>query len=131
MDTFSEDDKYEKHQDNDLHFDTKLDLPLDDCWNPLPQHLSEMADDLFGELSNLDLLDFLHTQDLSNIESIQKLDTTQSRLLPQSADIEQPIFRESRNIWEYVSICNHNSSTPAFHNIGMKIEAKFGFAPFS
>ncbi len=149
LDTFSEDDEYKERQDNDLHFDTELDLPLDDSWNPLPQRLSEtaddlfgelsdsdllnfseMADDLFGELSDSDLLDFLHTQDLSDIESIQEFDATQSRLLPQSADTERPILRKSRNIWECVSARNHNSSTPAFHNVGLKIEAKFGFAPF-
>ncbi len=140
LDTFSEDD---------LHFDTELDLPLDDSRNPLPQrlsktaddsfgelsdldllNLSEMADDLFGELSNSDLLDFLHMQDLSDKESIQEFDATQSRLLSQLADTERPILRESRNIWECVSARNHNLSTPAFHNVGVKIEAKFGFALF-
>ncbi len=74
LDTFSEDDEYKKLQDNDLHFDMELDLPLDDSRNPLPQRWSKMVDDLFGELSDLDLLDFLHMQDLSDIESIQEFD---------------------------------------------------------
>lgn len=30
-----------------------------------------------------------------------------------------------------MSVCNHDSLTPAFHNVGEKIKAKFGFAPFS
>ena len=114
---FSENDEHERHQNNDLLFDTELDLLLDDSRNPLPQHLSETADDLFGELSdsdlldfsetadnlfkelsNSDLLDFLHMQDLSDIESIQEVDATQSRPLPQSADTKQPILRKSRNV---------------------------------
>ena len=122
---------------------------MDDSWNSLPQRLSEtvdnlfgelsdldlldfseMVDDLFGDLSDSDLLDFLHMQDLSNRESIQEFDTTQSRLLLQSADTKQPILRKSRNLWECVSACNYNSSTSAFHNVRVKIEAKFGFAAF-
>ncbi len=95
LDTFSEDDEYEGQRDNNLLLDTELDLPLDDSRNPLPQHLfktaddlfgelsdsdllhfSETANDLFGELSDSDLLDFLHTQDLSDIKSIQEFDAT-------------------------------------------------------
>lgn len=123
--TFFEGGEYEETQDNDL----PLSLP-DKSRNTLPQHLFETADDLFEEWSDSDLLDFIDTQDLSDLESIREFDATQSGPLLQPANIEQPIIGESRNVWECVSACNHDSSTPAFHNVGEKIKAKFGFAPF-
>lgn len=30
-----------------------------------------------------------------------------------------------------MNACNHDSSTPAFHNVRDKIKAKFGFAPIT
>ncbi len=95
-----------------------------------PPVKSRNADDLFEKLSDLDLQDFINSQDLSNVESIQELDTTQLDPPSQLGNTEPPITGNSRNVWECVSACNHNSSTPTFHNVGEKIKAKFGFAPF-
>lgn len=85
----------------------KLDLSLNNSQNSLLQHLSKIVDDLFGELSdldlldfskiadnlfkklsNLDLLDFLYMQNLFDIKKIQEFDVILLRLLLQSTDIK-------------------------------------------
>lgn len=91
---------------------------------PLVKSCNTLPDDLFEELSDLHLLEFLDFQDLFDLESIQELNAMQTGLPLQ-------IKGKSRNILEYVSTYNYNSSTPTFHNIKNKIKVKFGFASFS
>lgn len=70
-------------------------------------------------MSNLNLLDFINSKDSSDIESIQKFENA-----------KWPITKKLKNIWECISTCNHDLSTPKFHNVRKKIKVKFGFAPF-
>ena len=69
-------------------------------------------DDLFGELSDSDLLEFTHQEacKLSNTESIQQFDA-------------RP------NTWDCVSFRNYGF-THEFNDIRVKIKDKFGFEPF-
>lgn len=65
-DIFFEGREYEETQDNSI--------PL----SPSGKSRNTLPDGLFEELSDSDLLDFFDSQDLSDMESIQELDTTPS-----------------------------------------------------
>lgn len=55
-------------------------------------NFSKTADDLFGELSHSNLLDFLHTQNLSDIKNMQEFNLMQSKLHLQSANTKHSIL---------------------------------------
>lgn len=76
---------YEKTQDNDIIYS----LPLVKSYN---------TDNLFGKLSNSDLLDFIDSQDLFDIENIQVLDVIQLDPSLQPGNTKSSITENLRNV---------------------------------